>query len=67
MAAWSGFEATYNPVHDMQNRLYKVVKFVTVITDQVTREEEVNDAADTAFGMSQQTDTTAQRGRAGEH
>lgn len=55
-------EATYNPVHDTQNRLYKVVKFATVITDQVNREEEVNDAADTAFGISQQTDTTAQRG-----
>lgn len=55
-------EATYNPVHDTQNRLYKVVKFATVITDQVNREEEVNDAADTAFSISQRTDTTAQRG-----
>ncbi|WP_416340199.1 methyl-accepting chemotaxis protein [Pseudomonas sp. C11] len=55
-------EATYNPVHDTQNRLYKVVKFATVITEQVNREDEVNDAADTAFGISQQTDTTAQRG-----
>lgn len=55
-------EATYNPVHDTQDRLYKVVKFATVITDQVNREDEVNDAADTAFGISQQTDTTAQRG-----
>ncbi len=55
-------EATYNPVHDTQDKLYKVVKFATVITDQVSREEEVNDAAGIAYGISQQTDTTAQRG-----
>ncbi|UCJ16048.1 PAS domain-containing protein [Pseudomonas sp. MM211] len=55
-------EATYNPVHDTQDKLYKVVKFATVITDQVNREEEVNDAAGIAYGISQQTDTTAQRG-----
>ncbi|SHM19286.1 methyl-accepting chemotaxis protein [Phytopseudomonas punonensis] len=55
-------EATYNPVHDTQDKLYKVVKFATVITDQVNREDEVNDAAGIAYGISQQTDTTAQRG-----
>ncbi|WAJ39284.1 PAS domain-containing methyl-accepting chemotaxis protein [Pseudomonas sp. GOM7] len=55
-------EATYNPVHDTQNRLYKMVKFATVITDQVNREQEVNDAAETAYGISQQTDSNAQRG-----
>ena len=55
-------EATYNPVHDTQNRLYKVVKFATVVTDQVSREQEVNEAAGIAYGISQQTDTTAQRG-----
>jgi len=55
-------EATYNPVHDTQNRLYKVVKFATVITDQVNREDEVNEAANTAYGISQRTDSTAQRG-----
>ncbi|UUD63852.1 PAS domain-containing methyl-accepting chemotaxis protein [Pseudomonas seleniipraecipitans] len=55
-------EATYNPVHDTHEKLYKVVKFATVITDQVNREEEVNDAAGIAYGISQQTDTTAQRG-----
>ncbi|WP_419096427.1 methyl-accepting chemotaxis protein [Pseudomonas sp. UBA6323] len=49
-------------MHDTQNRLYKVVKFATVITEQVNREEEVNDAADTAYGISQRTDTTAQQG-----
>ena len=55
-------EATYNPVHDAQGKLYKVVKFATVITDQVAREEEVSQAASVAFEISKQTDVTAQRG-----
>ncbi|MGP0203676.1 methyl-accepting chemotaxis protein [Pseudomonas sp. NCHU5216] len=33
-----------------------------MITDQVHREQEVNDAAETAYGISQQTDSNAQRG-----
>ncbi|SDI96944.1 methyl-accepting chemotaxis sensory transducer with Pas/Pac sensor [Pseudomonas flavescens] len=55
-------EATYNPVRDTQDKLYKVVKFATLITDQVHRENQVNEAASIAYGISQQTDTTAQRG-----
>jgi methyl-accepting chemotaxis protein len=55
-------EATYNPVHDAQGKLYKVVKFATVVTDQVEREEEVSEAAGIAFEISQQTDLSAQRG-----
>ena len=55
-------EASYNPVVDANNRLYKVVKFATVITDQVNREQAVADAASIAYSTSQQTDSTAQRG-----
>jgi methyl-accepting chemotaxis protein len=55
-------EATYNPVHDTQGKLYKVVKFATVVTDQVEREAEVADAASIAFEISQKTDLSAQRG-----
>ncbi|MEE5104765.1 PAS domain-containing methyl-accepting chemotaxis protein [Pseudomonas alliivorans] len=55
-------EATYNPVHDAQGKLYKVVKFATVVTDQVAREEDVSQAASVAFEISQQTDVSAQRG-----
>ncbi|HEX8544802.1 MAG TPA: PAS domain-containing methyl-accepting chemotaxis protein [Pseudomonas sp.] len=55
-------EATYNPVHDSQGNLYKVVKFATVVTDQVEREAEVADAAGIAFEISRQTDLSAQRG-----
>ncbi len=31
-------EASYNPVHDAYGKLYKVIKFATVITEQVQRE-----------------------------
>ncbi|RMU27227.1 Methyl-accepting chemotaxis protein, partial [Pseudomonas amygdali pv. morsprunorum] len=55
-------EATYNPVHDAQGKLYKVVKFATLVTDQVAREDEVSQAASVAFEISQQTDVSAQRG-----
>jgi len=55
-------EASYNPVVDANNKLYKVVKFATVITDQVNREQAVADAASIAYSTSQQTDSTAQRG-----
>ncbi|KAE9655842.1 PAS domain-containing protein [Pseudomonas sp. PB105] len=55
-------EATYNPVLDANERLYKVVKFATVITDQVNREQTVADAANIAYSTSLQTDSSAQRG-----
>ncbi len=55
-------EASYNPVHDTSDTLYKVVKFATLVTDQVNREHEVNEAASIAFSTSQQTDVSAQRG-----
>jgi methyl-accepting chemotaxis protein len=55
-------EASYNPVVDANNKLYKVVKFATVITDQVNREQAVAEAADIAYSTSQQTDNSAQRG-----
>jgi methyl-accepting chemotaxis protein len=55
-------EATYNPIRDTQNRLYKVVKFATVVTQQVDSEHLVNEAAATAYDISQQTDLSAQSG-----
>ncbi|MDR6232545.1 methyl-accepting chemotaxis protein [Pseudomonas psychrotolerans] len=55
-------EASYNPVIDAHDRLYKVVKFATVITDQVQQEQAVSEAASLAFETSQQTDDTARRG-----
>ena len=55
-------EATYNPVVDANERLYKVVKFATVITEQVNREQAVAEAANIAYSTSLQTDDSAQRG-----
>ena len=55
-------EATYNPVRDANNTLYKVVKFATVISDQIHREQAVSDAAGIAYSTSLQTDNSAQRG-----
>ena len=57
-------EASYNPITDAHGRLYKVVKFATVITDQVNRENAVAEAANIAFSTSQQTDSSAQKGAA---
>ena len=55
-------EATYNPMLDATDRLYKVVKFATVITDQVNQEQAVAEAANIAYSTSLQTDNSAQRG-----
>ena len=55
-------EATYNPVLDANDRLYKVVKFATVITDQVTREQAIAEAANIAYSTSLHTDDSAKRG-----
>ncbi|TLX60956.1 chemotaxis protein [Stutzerimonas nosocomialis] len=57
-------EASYNPVRDSYGKLYKVVKFATVVTDQVHQERAVSEAATIAYGTSQQTDHTAQKGAA---
>ncbi len=57
-------EASYNPVLDANNRLYKVVKFATLITDQVNRERAVAEAANIAYSTSLHTDSSAQRGTA---
>ncbi|MBA6134739.1 PAS domain-containing methyl-accepting chemotaxis protein [Pseudomonas juntendi] len=55
-------EASYNPVSDSYGRLYKVVKFATIITDQVNHELAVSEAADVAYTTSKSTDESAKRG-----
>ena len=57
-------EASYNPVLDANDRLYKVVKFATVITDQINQERAVAEAANIAYSTSLHTDSSAQRGTA---
>ncbi|MBZ5486790.1 PAS domain-containing methyl-accepting chemotaxis protein [Halomonas aquamarina] len=54
--------ATYNPVYDTDGYLWKVVKFASVITDQVAREAQVREGANVAYDVSQQTDISAQKG-----
>ncbi|NNJ17483.1 methyl-accepting chemotaxis protein [Pseudomonas putida CSV86] len=54
-------EASYNPIIDAHDVLYKIVKFATVITDQVNQENAVAQAADIAYTNSLATDTSARR------
>jgi len=56
-------EASYNPITDLNGRLYKVVKFATLITEQVERELAVAETAKVAFEISQQTDESAKKGQ----
>ena len=55
-------EASYNPVFDACDRLVKIVKFATVITDQVNQEMAVSEAATVAYSTSVHTDAAAQGG-----
>lgn len=55
-------EASYNPIADASNHFYKVVKFATIITEQINRELAVADAADVAFAISQHTDENTRKG-----
>ena len=57
-------EASYNPILDPHGKLYKVVKFATVITEQISQEQAVAEAASIAYGISQQTDGSADKGAA---
>ncbi len=56
-------EASYNPISDMNGKFYKVVKFASIVTDQVSREEAISEAANVAFDTSQATDASARNGR----
>ncbi|GEA07552.1 hypothetical protein KUL42_23130 [Alteromonas sp. KUL42] len=55
-------EASYNPIHDENNKLYKVAKFATVITQQMQREFAISEAATVAFEVSQETGEQAKKG-----
>lgn len=55
-------EASYNPILNAEDKLCKIVKFATVVTDQVNRENAVIEAAGIAYGTSQQTDAAAKKG-----
>ena len=52
-------EASYNPIFDARGRLYKVVKFASDITAQVTN---LQTAAESAHSTAVQNDACAQKG-----
>jgi len=54
-------EATYNPIIDKHNKVIKVIKFASDITDNIEREALVNEASTMAYDTSLETVTiTAQ-------
>ncbi|WP_334048466.1 methyl-accepting chemotaxis protein [Alteromonas gracilis] len=55
-------EASYNPIRNEDGNLYKVVKFATVITEQMQREFAISEAANVAFNISQETGEQARKG-----
>lgn len=55
-------EASYNPIFNEANTLYKIVKFATVITEQVERELAIDQAAHVAHGISVKTEHIADQG-----
>ncbi|MEH6481697.1 MULTISPECIES: methyl-accepting chemotaxis protein [Pseudoalteromonas] len=55
-------EASYNPISNDVNELYKVMKFATVITEQVNQEIAISKAAEIAYSTSTQTDKKAEQG-----
>lgn len=57
-------EASYNPIRNENGELYKVVKFATVITEQMQREFAISEAANVAFNISQETGEQARKGNA---
>ncbi|RRV41936.1 PAS domain S-box protein [Pseudomonas sp. p106] len=57
-------EASYNPVNDAQGKLVRVVKFASVVTAQVQREEAIKQAAQMALEVSRNTVGGASQGAA---
>ncbi|OOE93723.1 hypothetical protein BZG76_03155 [Salinivibrio sp. AR647] len=57
-------EATYNPVFDVNGKVYRVIKFATAITDTVKKNQAVNQAAELAQASSEQTLKHSENGSA---
>lgn len=60
-AVW--LEASYNPIHDESGELYKVVKFATVITEQMNREFAISETSKIAYDISKKSDADAITGK----
>ncbi|MGL4829877.1 MAG: methyl-accepting chemotaxis protein [Vibrio sp.] len=55
-------QASYSPIRDEQNQVYKIVKFASDITEDTMRELQINDAANIAYNTSLETSQVARRG-----
>ncbi len=55
-------EASYNPIQNAAGQYVKVVKFATVITEQIRQEQEVAAAAAVAYDTSSLTDQSSRQG-----
>jgi methyl-accepting chemotaxis protein len=55
-------EATYNPIRDDNNQVYKVVKFASNITDRVIKQIKDAESALEAHELAKKTDVTAEKG-----
>lgn len=55
-------EASYNPIHDDSGKLYKVVKFASVITDQINSQAAISETSKIAYDVSKRTDENTLNG-----
>jgi methyl-accepting chemotaxis protein len=55
-------QATYNPLYDASGRQYGVIKYASDVTVQIERREAESAAAQLAFGVAQETDSSAENG-----
>ncbi|MDY0937396.1 PAS domain-containing protein [Pseudomonas viridiflava] len=55
-------EATYNPVYDVEGKLYKIVKFASDISDRVEKQEADAHGASKAYHISAETEKVAEQG-----
>ncbi|EGQ9187333.1 PAS domain-containing methyl-accepting chemotaxis protein [Vibrio cholerae] len=60
-------QASYSPIKDEHQRVYKIVKFASNISEDVMRELQVSDAANIAYSTSVETSQVAQQGNSVLH
>ncbi len=58
-------EATYNPIYNHENKVVKIIKLASNITERVEKAERVKEAAITACKTAQETVNTSERGKSG--
>lgn len=56
-------EASYNPIHNDRGDLYKVIKFATIITEQIEQEQAAIEASSIAHQVSGETVQQTEKGK----